>query len=507
MTDRQQIILGGNKQGQQILFDAGMANRHGLITGATGTGKTITLQMLAESFSRLGVPVFSADVKGDLSGIASPGREHKKISERLARIGISNHPFEGCPALFWDLFGRSGHPVRTTISEMGPILLANVMNLNETQSGILQVAFTVADDQGLLLLDLKDLQTMLIWLSDHRQELGKEYGNITSTSIATIQRNLLVLREAGGDVFFGEPALKISDLMRTDFSGRGVVSLLDASSLQSNPRIYSSFLLWLLSELMEELPERGDAALPRLVFFFDEAHLLFNNAPPVLLERITQVIRLIRSKGVGIFFISQYPNDIPDVILGQLGCRIQHALRAYTPQDQKAVRVAAETFRQNPAIDTAAMISELGIGEALVSTLDAQGKPTMVDWCLLSPPRSHIGPVDGTEKQRILNNSPLSGTYDTPVDRQSAHEMLLARTSAQQAPEPPPLQEQGGFTNQLLQAGQNILGGGAFGNAKGATSRRQSVGEVLVKTVVRSIGSQIGRSLVRGLLGSLSGRR
>lgn len=507
MTDRQQIILGGNKQGQQLLLDAGMANRHGLITGATGTGKTITLQMLAESFSQLGVPVFSADVKGDLSGIAGPGREHKKISERLTRIGISHHPFEGCPALFWDLFGRSGHPVRTTISEMGPILLANVMNLNETQSGILQVAFTVADDQGLLLLDLKDLQTMLIWLSDHRQELGKEYGNITTTSIATIQRNLLVLREAGGEYFFGEPALKINDLMRTDFSGRGVISLLDASSLHSNPRIYSSFLLWLLSELMEELPERGDAALPRLIFFFDEAHLLFNNAPPVLLERITQVIRLIRSKGVGIFFVSQYPSDIPDEILGQLGCRIQHALRAYTPQDQKAVRVAAETFRQNPAIDTAAMISELGIGEALVSTLDAQGKPTMVDWCLLSPPRSHIGPVDSTEKQRILQNSPLSGTYDTAVDRQSAHEMLLARTAAQQAPEPPPIQEPGSITDHLVQAGQNILGGGTFGDAKGAASRRQSVGEILVKTVVRSIGSQIGRSLVRGLLGSLSGRR
>ncbi|MBV5305239.1 MAG: DUF853 family protein [Desulfobulbaceae bacterium] len=507
MTDRQQIILGGNKQGQQLLLDAGMANRHGLITGATGTGKTITLQMLAESFSRLGVPVFSADVKGDLSGIAGPGQEHKKISERLTRIGISHHPFEGCPALFWDLFGRSGHPVRTTISEMGPILLANVMNLNETQSGILQVAFTVADDQGLLLLDLKDLQTMLIWLSDHRRELGKEYGNITSTSIATIQRNLLVLREAGGEYFFGEPALKINDLMRTDFSGRGVISLLDASSLHSNPRIYSSFLLWLLSELMEELPERGDAALPRLIFFFDEAHLLFNNAPPVLLERITQVIRLIRSKGVGIFFVSQYPSDIPDEILGQLGCRIQHALRAYTPQDQKAVRVAAETFRQNPAIDTAAMISELGIGEALISTLDAQGKPTMVDWCLVSPPRSHIGPVDSTEKQRILQNSPLSGTYDTAVDRQSAHEMLLARTAAQQAPEPPPIQEPGSITDHLVQVGQNILGGGTFGDTKGAASRRQSVGEILVKTVVRSIGSQIGRSLVRGLLGSLSGRR
>jgi DNA helicase HerA-like ATPase len=500
MDNRHHIILGGNKQGQQITLDAGMANRHGLITGATGTGKTITLQLLAESFSRLGVPVFSADVKGDLSGIAAPGQINPKISERLKRIGISDFTPSGCPVLFWDILGKSGHPIRTTVSEMGPILLANLMNLNETQSGILQVAFTVADDQGLLLLDLKDLQTMLVWLADHRQELGKEYGNITTTSVATIQRNLLVLKESGGDRFFGEPALKIDDLMRCDFSGRGVISLLDASTLYSNPKIYTTFLLWLLSELMEGLPERGDAPLPKFVFFFDEAHLLFNNAPPALLERITQVVRLIRSKGVGIFFISQYPNDIPDEVLGQLGCRIQHALRAFTPQDQKAVRVAAETFRQNPAIDTATMITELGTGEALVSTLDVQGKPTIVDWCLLSPPCSKFGPIDSEEKQRMFANSPLKGIYDTTVDRQSAHELLTERAAAQQAQlAAPPPQEQLSMTDQILRAGKAAITGGG--------GQRQSVGEALVKTVVRSVGSQVGRALVRGLLGSLTGRR
>ncbi len=496
------IILGGNKQGQQILLDAGMANRHGLITGATGTGKTISLQLLAESFSRLGVPVFSADVKGDLSGIAVPGREHPKITERLTRIGITDHPFAGCPVVFWDLFGKTGHPVRTTVSEMGPILLANLMGLNETQSGILQVAFTVADAQGLLLLDLKDLQTMLIWLSDHRQELGKEYGNISTSSVATIQRNLLVLKESGGEYFFGEPALKISDLMRTDFSGQGVISLLDASSLHSNPRIYTSFLLWLLSELMEELPERGDAPLPRMVFFFDEAHLLFNNAPPALLERITQVVRLVRSKGVGIFFVSQYPNDIPDEVLGQLGCRIQHALRAFTPQDQKAVRVAAETFRQNPNINTATMITELGTGEALVSTLDNEGKPTIVDWCLLSPPRSQIGPVAEAERQKIFTHSPLQGIYDTLIDRDSAHEVLTARAAAQQAQknqESPPAQESESITDTLLRAGKTALTGKGSG--------RQSAGEALVKSVARTVGSQLGRALVRGILGSFTGRR
>lgn len=506
---RHHIILGGNKQGQQILLDAGMANRHGLITGATGTGKTISLQLLAESFSRLGVPVFSADVKGDLSGIAVPGREHPKITERLARIGITDHPFAGCPVVFWDLFGKTGHPVRTTVSEMGPILLANLMGLNATQSGILQVAFTVADAQGLLLLDLKDLQTMLIWLSDHRQELGKEYGNISTSSIATIQRNLLVLKESGGEYFFGEPALKISDLMRADFSGHGVVSLLDASSLHSNPRIYTSFLLWLLSELMEELPERGDAPLPKMVFFFDEAHLLFNNAPPALLERITQVVRLVRSKGVGIFFVSQYPNDIPDEVLGQLGCRIQHALRAFTPQDQKAVRVAADTFRQNPNINTATMITELGTGEALVSTLDNEGKPTIVDWCLLSPPRSQIGPVAEAERQKIFTHSPLQGIYDTLIDRYSAHEVLTAQavaqhpqqeqTQTQRRQEPPPAPPSGNMGARIIRMGEAVFNGGGSG--------RQSAGEAMVKSVARTVGSQLGRALVRGLLGSLTGRR
>ncbi|MEK6201275.1 MAG: DUF853 domain-containing protein [Desulfobulbaceae bacterium] len=497
MGDRQQIILGGNKEGKHILFDAGMANRHGLITGATGTGKTITLQLLAESFSRLGVPVFSADVKGDLAGIATAGQEHPKITDRLTRIGLQTHSFEGCPTLFWDLFGQTGHPIRTTVSEMGPILLANLLNLNETQSGILHVTFSVADDHGLLLLDLKDLHTMLIWMTDNRQELGKKYGNISSTSIATIQRRLLVLKESGGEDFFGEPALNIQDLMRTDFSGRGVVSLLNASTLYSNPKIYTSFLLWLLSELMEELPERGDAPLPKLVFFFDEAHLLFDNAPPALLQRITQVIRLIRSKGVGIFFVSQYPNDIPEEVLGQLGCRIQHALRAFTPKDQKAVRVAAETFRQNPQIDTETMITELGTGEALISTLDEQGKPSMVDWCLLSPPRSHIGPLESTDRERLFVNSPLQGLYDTPIDRQSAHEVLTERAAALQPPPTPEPQGQGSMTQQILHAGKSAFGGG----------QRQSVGEAFVKTIVRTIGSQIGRSLIRGILGSLTGRK
>lgn len=484
MVDRQQIILGGNKEGRQLLFDAGMANRHGLITGATGTGKTITLQLLAESFSRLGVPVFSADVKGDLSGIGAPGRENQKITDRLKRIGLQAHSFEGCPTLFWDLFGQTGHPIRTTVSEMGPILLANLLNLNETQSGILHVAFTVADAQGLLLLDLKDLHTMLIWMTDNRQELGKKYGNISSTSIATIQRRLLILKESGGEDFFGEPALNIQDLMRTDFSGRGVVSLLNASTLYSNPKIYSSFLLWLLSELMEELPERGDAPLPKLVFFFDEAHLLFDNAPPALLQRITQVVRLIRSKGVGIFFVTQYPNDIPDEVLGQLGCRIQHALRAFTPKDQKAVRVAAETFRQNPQIDTETMITELGTGEALVSTLDEQGRPSIVDWCLLSPPRSHIGPMESTERERLFVNSPLKGLYDTPIDRQSAHEVLTERAAALQPPQAPVKPQH-----------------------QRSSGQRQSVGEALLKSVARTVGSQIGRSLIRGILGSFTGRR
>ena len=497
MTEQQQVLIGGNKTGERILLNPAMANRHGLITGATGTGKTVTLQLLAESFSRLGVPVFSADVKGDLSGVANPGKAHPKVNERLEHMGITDHPFEGCPTLFWDIEGKTGHPVRTTISEMGPVLLSNILELNDTQSGILQVAFSVADDQGLLLLDLKDLSSMLNWIAENRKVLAKEYGNIASQSVSAIQRKLLVLKESGGEVFFGEPALNIENLMHADFSDRGVVSLLDASSLYSNPRIYTTFLLWLLSELMEELPERGDAPLPKLVFFFDEAHLLFNNSPKTLIDRITQVVRLIRSKGVGIFFVSQYPNDIPDEVLGQLGCRIQHGLRAFTPKDQKAVRVAAQTFRQNPEIDTEQTITELGVGEALVSTLDPKGRPTMVDWCLMAPPHSQIGPITAEEKKIIMDRSPIKGRYDTLMDRESAYELLIAREEELQKKR----QEAAAELEREKSAAQEER------KSKGTGRQRQSILESTLKSIGRSFGSQIGRSLVRGILGSIIGKR
>lgn len=491
MAEQQQILLGGNKAGKQLFLDPAMANRHGLITGATGTGKTVTLQVLAESFSRLGVPVFSADVKGDLSGIANPGKPHEKISERLEHMGVSDHPFEGCPTLFWDIEGKAGNPIRTTVSEMGPVLLANILELNETQTGILHVAFSIADDQGLLLLDLKDLRSMLNWMAENRKELASEYGNIASQSVSAIQRKVLVLKETGGEQFFGEPGLNIDDLMFADFSGRGVVSLLDASSLYSNPKIYTTFLLWLLSELMEELPERGDAPLPKLVFFFDEAHLLFNNSPKSLINRITQVVRLIRSKGVGIFFVSQYPNDIPDEVLGQLGCRIQHALRAFTPKDQKAVKVAATTFRQNPEIDTEKTITQLGVGEALVSTLDPKGTPTMVDWCLLAPPHSQIGPITADKKNKIQDRSPIKGRYDTALDRESAYELLIEREVK--------------LVKKRQKAAAELEREKA--QSKSSGSKRQSAGETFVKSIARSFGSQIGRSLIRGILGSLVGKK
>jgi len=498
MTDEQQVLIGGNKTGKHVLLNPAMANRHGLITGATGTGKTVTLQVLAEAFSRLGVPVFSADVKGDLSGIANPGKAHPKVTERLDHMGVTDHPFEGCPTLFWDIEGKTGHPVRTTVSEMGPVLLANILELNDTQGGILHVAFSVADDQGLLLLDLKDLSSMLNWLAENRKELSREYGNIASQSVSAIQRKLLVLKESGGDVFFGEPALNIQDLMHADFSGRGVISLLDASSLYSNPRIYSTFLLWLLSELMEDLPERGDAPLPKLVFFFDEAHLLFNNSPKSLINRITQVVRLIRSKGVGIFFVSQYPNDIPDEVLGQLGCRIQHALRAFTPKDQKAVKVAAQTFRQNTEIDTVKTITELGVGEALVSTLDPKGRPTVVDWCLMAPPHSQIGPISSDEKSRLMDRSPIKGRYDTLVDRESAYELLVARAEE--------LQKKRQEAAADLEREKAVAKAEKQKN-KGSGRQRQSVVESVLKSAGRSFASQLGRSLVRGILGSLIGKR
>ncbi len=489
-----QIVLGGNGE-RQILLDAGMANRHGLITGATGTGKTVTLQVLAESFSRLGVPVFTADVKGDLSGLAGPGKAHPKITERLGYIHIPEHPFEASPVLFWDVYGKQGHPVRTTVSEMGPTLLANLLELNETQEGVLQIAFSLADDEGLLLLDLKDLRAMLNWVADNAAELEREYGRVSKQSVTAILRRLLVLEEAGGETFFGEPAIRIEHLMQNDFSGRGVISILDATTLYHSPRIYATFLLWLLSELMEELPERGDADLPKLVFFFDEAHLLFSNAPKALLEKITQVVRLIRSKGVGVFFITQYPNDVPDEVIGQLGNRIQHALRAFTPHDRKAVKAAAETFRANPAFDTVEVIGNLGVGEALISTLDKKGVPSIVERTLMSPPRSQFGPVSEEERGRIVNRSPVKAAYDQTIDRESAYELLKKREQ------------------ELIQRREERARQEAAEKAEqkasrsGGGSRRESAGEAFFKSVARAVGSNLGRQIVRGILGSITGKR
>jgi uncharacterized protein len=495
------ILLGGTGT-EQILLDAGMANRHGLITGATGTGKTVTLQLLAESFSRLGVPVFTADIKGDLSGIAAPGRPHPRIDERIAHIDIAGHAFEGCPTLFWDVFGEQGLPVRTTVSEMGPTLLGSLLELNETQAGVLQVAFSVADAEGLLLLDLKDLRAMLNWTADHAAALERDYGRIARASVAAILRRLLVLEEAGGDRFFGEPALRPEHLMQVDYSGRGVVSVLDATRLYQAPRIYATVLLWLLAELLEELPERGDAELPRLVFFFDEAHLLFAHAPPALLDKITQVVRLIRSKGVGVFFVTQYPADVPDAVIGQLGNRIQHALRAYTPADRTALRAAARTFRANPAFDTETVIGELAVGEALVSTLDAKGVPSVVARTLLAPPRSQIGPLDPARRAELIDRSPLKALYEQGVDRESAYEMLrqredeLARARAAEAAASAERESAARAAQQVEREARARAGG-----------NRQGIGEALAKSMVRTIGSSLGRSIVRGILGSLGGRR
>jgi DNA helicase HerA-like ATPase len=500
MSDNQ-IILGGNGD-RQVILNAGMANRHGLITGATGTGKTVTLQVLAESFSRLGVPVFTADVKGDLSGLAGAGKPHPKIDERVQYIQMGEHAFEASPTVFWDVFGAKGHPVRTTVSEMGPVLLGNLLELNETQEGILQIAFSVADDEGLLLLDLKDLRAMLNWVADNANELARDYGRVSRASVNAILRRLLVLEEAGGDVFFGEPALKIEHLMQSDFSGRGVISILDATTLYHSPRIYATFLLWLLSELMEELPERGDADRPRLVFFFDEAHLLFSSAPKALLERITQVVRLIRSKGVGVFFITQYPNDVPDAVIGQLGNRIQHALRAFTPKDRKAVRAAAETFRANPAFDTEEVIGQLGVGEALVSTLDAKGVPSVVERTLMAPPRSQFGPVDDAKRQQLIERSPLNAAYTETVDRDSAYEMLarreqeLEQSRQREADEIERLEREETERRQAEKATKPSGG-----------RQRQSVGEAMAKSIARSIGSTLGRQIIRGILGSIIGRK
>ncbi len=489
MPEKNSLLIGGNGT-QTVLMDASMANRHGMIAGATGTGKTVTLQILAENFSKIGVPVFLADVKGDVSGIGKEAKPHPKIDERIATIGIDNYKMQGHPVVFWDLFGKNGHPIRTTVSEIGPLLLANLLELNDTQTGILYACFKIADDQGMLILDMKDLRAMLNWMGENRTKLSSEYGNISTASLGAIQRGLLVLDEQGAEFLLGEPAIALADLMNFDFSGRGVINILDASKLiQTSPKLYSTFLLWLLSELFETLPEVGDADKPKFVMFFDEAHLLFNDAPKVLVDKIEQVVRLIRSKGVGIYFISQSPLDIPEEILGQLGLKIQHALRAFTPKDQKAVRIVAETFRANPKIDTASVITELGVGEALVSTLNADGIPTQVEQILIRPPESRIGPMTHEERQEQISRSPLRGRYDTALDRESAYEMLIERNK--QAME---IQEQHEAQEAQVKAEKKS-------NTRKST--RQTPTEAFIKSAARSIGTTLGSRLIRGVLGSL----
>ncbi len=492
-------LLIAKHQDIDIALLPALANRHGLITGATGTGKTITLQRLAERFSAIGVPVFMADVKGDLSGLAAAGVLSSKLQERLDKLGVQDFAPAKCPVVFWDVFGRNGHPVRATISDMGPLLLARLLNLNDTQSGVLQLAFKIADDNGLLLLDLKDLRAMIQYVGENAKNFTTEYGNVSAASIGAIQRGLLTLAEQGGDVFFGEPMLDINDLLQTD-AGQGVVNILASEKLLASPRLYSTFLLWLLAELFEQLPEVGDADKPKLVFFFDEAHLLFNEAPPALLEKIEQVVRLIRSKGVGVYFVSQNPLDVPDTVLGQLGNRVQHALRAFTPRDQKAVKAAAQTLRANPQFDAETAITELAVGEALVSLLDEQGRPTVVERAFILPPASRIGPLSDAERQQVIQSSALFGHYEQLVDRESAYEKLKnAHSSAAAGNETAakPTEQESGWLGRI----GDMLGGSSGGSAR----RGDSVLESAAKSAARAIGSQVGRELIRGVLGSILG--
>jgi DNA helicase HerA-like ATPase len=473
-----------------------LANRHGLIAGATGTGKTVTLRVLAEGLSSAGVPVFMADVKGDLSGIAQAGADNPKFTARASELGVEDFAFEACPALLWDVFGEQGHPLRATISEMGPLLLARLLELNEIQTGVLQIVFKVADDEGLLLIDLKDLRALLTHVSENAADYGARYGNVGASSVGAIQRGLLALETQGGDRFFGEPAVTIADLMRVDDKGRGLISVLAAEKLYQRPKLYATFLLWLLSELFEALPEVGDIAKPKLVFFFDEAHLLFADAPKSLVEKVEQVVRLIRSKGVGVYFCTQNPLDLPDAVLGQLGNRVQHALRAFTPRDQKAVKAAASTFRAKPGLDTQTAILELGVGEALVSFLDAKGTPVPVERAKVCPPRSRLGPLDAGERKTLVERSALFGKYEDTQDRESAFEKLQAG-KAKPA-------EKGGLSGAL----GTIFGGGSTPPARGrGRVPPKSMGEQLATSIARSvtssIGRQIGTAIVRGVLGSI----
>jgi DNA double-strand break repair helicase HerA and related ATPase len=462
-----------------------MANRHGLIAGATGTGKTVTLRVLAEQFSQIGVPIFMADVKGDLSGLPFPGGENPKVTERVSKLGVKDFRFEGYPVTFWDVFGEQGHPVRTTISEMGPLLLSRILSLNEIQSGVLSITFKIADDNGLLLLDLKDLRAMVQFVGDNAEKFKTQYGNISAASIGAIQRSLLTLEEQGGNKYFGEPALNIEDLMQTGSKGKGMINILTADKLMQSPRIYATFLLWLLSELFEQLPEVGDPEKPKMVFFFDEAHLLFEDVPKALEEKIEQVVRLIRSKGVGVYFITQNPLDLPETVLGQLGNRVQHALRAFTPKDQKSVKVAAETFRANPKLNVVKAITELEVGEALVSVLDEKGTPTIVERALIYPPHSRLTSLNPEERTRLIRESVLYGHYEKAVDRESAYEKLKAKTeqmkmqSQEEAAQKRRTPEPKSQTEQLLGAA--------------------------VKSAAYAIGSQLGRQIIRGVLGSIFG--
>lgn len=481
------------KDSEEIYLQPRMANRHGMIAGATGTGKSVTLRVLAESFSRQGIPVFMADVKGDLAGISQAGGDNPKISERVAQFGAATLPdfqFRAYPVVFWDVFGELGHPLRATISEMGPLLLGRVLNLNDTQAGVLNLVFKVADDNGLLLLDLKDLRAMLQHVAEQAKELTTEYGNVSAASVGAIQRRLLEIEQQGGDKFFGEPALNLQDMLQTGNDGRGTINILAADKLLAAPKLYATFLLWLLSEFYEMLPEVGDLDKPKLVFFFDEAHLLFDEAPDALLQKIEQVVRLVRSKGVGVYFVSQNPLDIPDIVLGQLGNRIQHALRAFTPRDQKAVKAAATTFRVNPALDTETAILELGVGEALISVLDEKGTPTIVRRAFIAPPESKLGAITPQQRTAVIQRCDFYGHYENAVDRESAYELLKkraaeAQTQTQQAEEAAAAPQESALSGVLEAAG------GIFG--------------AFAKSAARSIGTQVAREITRGLLGSFLG--
>jgi DNA helicase HerA-like ATPase len=493
------LVVAKNAKAEFALLPA-LANRHGLITGATGTGKTVTLQVLAERFSAIGVPVFMADVKGDLAGMSQPGAASPKFKERLAMLGVEAPKFAGVPTVFWDVFGELGHPVRTTISDFGPLLLARILNLNETQEGVLALVFKVADDNGLLLLDLKDLRAMLQYVGERAQEFQTSYGNVSAASIGAIQRGLLAIEQQGGERLIGEPMLNVNDLIQTD-GGRGVVNILAADKLLNSPKLYSTLLLWLLSELYENLPEVGDRDRPKLVFFFDEAHLLFTDAPKELVDKIEQVVRLIRSKSVGVYFVTQNPLDVPETVLGQLGNRVQHALRAFTPRDQKAVKAAAETMRANPAIDTEKAITELGVGEALVSFLDEKGRPGIVDRAYVLPPASRIGPITPDERKAAVAASPVAGVYEKTVDRESAYERLRSRAGqpAPAAPGAPAGAPAGGGWMDTIT--------GSLGGLMSGSGRKDSLVEAVAKSAARTVGSTVGRELVRGVLGSLLGGR